>query len=103
MVACEEGLLPDGCGWRSGLDPRIAFSIEGLLTTVICPLACAGLAALLTMRLAGRAGGTGTGIRDFAIVGMAGMAAVSFTAAPAIGLAIVDSIGSIPVGGRIVR
>ena len=39
------------------------------------------------------------GVRDFAIVGMASMAAVSVTAAPAMGLLIVDSM-TVPVDQR---
>ena len=81
-----------GCGWRSALYVRVACSVEGLLTTGICPLACAGLATVLTMRFVGRAGRSATGVRNFAIIGIASMAAVSVTAAPAMGLAIVDSM-----------
>ena len=91
-AACAEGLLTIGCGWRSALYVRVTFSVEGLLTTVICPLACAGLAAVLTMRFVGRAGRSATGVRNFAIVAIASMAAVSVTAGPAMGLAIVDSM-----------
>ena len=50
-----------GCGWRSALDVRGAFSVEGLLTTGICPLAGAGLATILTMRFVGRTGRSATG------------------------------------------
>ena len=81
-----------GCGWRSALDVRVACSVEGLLTTGSCPLACAGLATILTIRFVGRTGSSATGVRDFAIIGMASMAAVSVTAAPAMGLLIVDSM-----------
>ena len=88
-----------GCGWRSALDVRGACSVEGLLTTGICPLACAGLATILTMRFVGRTGSSATGVRDFAIVGMARMAAVSVTAAPTMGLLIVDSM-TVPVDQR---
>ena len=72
-----------GCGWRSALDVRVAFSVEGLLTTGICPLACAGLTTILTMRFGGCTGSSATGVRDFAIIGIASMAAVSVPAAPA--------------------
>ena len=85
-----------GCGWRSALDVRGAFSVEGLLTTGICPLACAGLSTILTMRFVGRTGRSATGVRDFAI---ASMAAVSVTGAPAMGLLIVDSM-TVPVDQR---
>ena len=50
-----------GCGWRSALDVRVPFSVEGLLTTGICPLAGAGLATILTMRFVGRTGSSATG------------------------------------------
>ena len=50
-----------GCGWRSALDVRVAFSVEGLLTTGICPLAGAGLATILTMRFVGRTASSATG------------------------------------------
>ena len=44
------------------------------------------------MRFVGRTGSSATGVRDFAIIGIASMAAVSVTAAPAMGLLIVDSM-----------
>ena len=88
-----------GCGWRSALDVRVPFSVEGLLTTGICPLAGAGLATILTIRFVGRTGSSATGVRDFAIIGIASMAAVSVTAAPAMGLLIVDSM-TVPVDQR---
>ena len=50
-----------GCGWRSALDVRVPFSVEGLLTTGICPLACARLTTILTMRFVGRTGSSATG------------------------------------------
>ena len=68
---------------ENALDVRVPCSVEGLLTTGICPLACAGLATILTMRFVGRTGSSATGVRDFAIVGIARMAAVSVPAAPA--------------------
>ena len=40
---------------------RVPFSVEGLLTTGICPLTCAGLATILTMRLVGHTGSSATG------------------------------------------
>ena len=88
-----------GCGWRSALDVRVACSVEGLLTTGICPLACAGLSTILTLRFVRRTGSSATGVRDFAIIGIASMAAVSVTAAPAMGLLIVDSM-TVPVDQR---
>ena len=88
-----------GCGWRSALDVRVPFSVEGLLTTGSCPLACAGLATILTIRFVGRTGSSATGVRDFAIIGIASMAAVSVPAAPAMGLLIVDSM-TVPVDQR---
>ena len=56
------------------------------------------MATILTMRFVGRTGSSATGVRDFAIIGMASMAAVSVTAAPAM-LAIVDSM-TVPVDQR---
>ena len=82
------------CTRRSG-----PCSVEGLLTTGICPLAGAGLATILTIRFVGRTGSSATGVRDFAIIGIASMAAVSVTAAPAMGLLIVDSV-TVPVDQR---
>ena len=35
-AACAEGLLHIRCGWRSAPDVRVAFSVESLLTTLIC-------------------------------------------------------------------
>ena len=51
------------------------------------------------MRFVGRTGSSATGVRDFAIIGIASMAAVSVTAAPAMGLLIVDSM-TVPVDQR---
>ena len=62
-------------------------------------MAGAGLATILTIRFVGRTGSSATGVRDFAIVGIASMAAVSVTAAPAMGLLIVDSM-TVPVNQR---
>ena len=51
------------------------------------------------MRFVGRTGSSATGVRDFAIIGIASMAAVSVPAAPAMGLLIVDSM-TVPVDQR---
>ena len=70
-AACADGLLPSDADGEVHSTFGGAFSVEGLLTTGICPLACAGLATILTMRFVGRTGSSATGVRDFAIASMA--------------------------------